>query len=132
MNWQEFDSETRALARKIDFKPDIVIAIVRGGLIPATILAKLLKVADMNVLCVARNDGVPRITNDVGDVARKNILLVEDMIETGRTLIAGKRYLEESGATVKTACLYTMPTSEITPDYSLKQVEEAMKFPWNS
>jgi len=53
------------------------------------------------------------------------------MIETGRALIEGKKYLEARGAIVKTACLYTMPNSEITPDYSLEEIPKVMDFPWN-
>lgn len=65
------------------------------------------------------------------DVSNKRILLVEDMIETGRALTEGKRFLEGRGALVQTACLYTMPQSEIVPDYSLSRVDKVTDFPWN-
>ncbi len=131
MNWDEFDAEVRELAQRIDYTPDIVVGIARGGVIPAALLSKILKVKDMFVLKLER-EGERKISAFlVSDISGKKILLVEDMLETGRGLIAGKKFLEEKGAEVRTACLYTMPKSEIVPDYSLKVVPEVVPFPWN-
>jgi len=41
-----------------------------------------------------------------------------------------KQCLESLSAKVKTACLYTMPISEIIPEFYLKQVQEVERFPW--
>jgi len=35
MTWQEFEEELNTLSQKIDFTPDIIVGIVRGGLVPA-------------------------------------------------------------------------------------------------
>ena len=130
MQWNEFDREVRELAKLIDYTPDMLIGIARGGVIPAVLLSKALKVKDFNILKMERVGEGRRITSDVIDVAGKKILLVEDTLETGRALKAGKEYLEERGAKVKTACLYTMPISEIAPDFSLREVPEVVQFPW--
>ena len=131
MKWDEFDADTRTLAGKIDFTPDIIVGIARGGVIPATLLAKILKVKDMFVLKLQRVNERRISAFMLDDISGKRILLVEDMIETGRGLKTGKEFLEEKGAAVKTACLYTMPISEITPDYFLKQIDQVADFPWN-
>jgi hypoxanthine phosphoribosyltransferase len=56
----------------------------------------------------------------VDDLSGQNVLLVEDMLETARSMKAARSYLEkDKGANIKTACLYTMPNSEIAPDYFL-------------
>ena len=70
------------------------------------------------------------VTEILEDLKGKTILLVEDMLETGRSLVVAKNYLEEKGATVKTVCLYTLPISEITPDYFLREVDAVIEFPW--
>jgi len=41
-----------------------------------------------------------------------------------------EEYLEKKGAIVKTTCFYIMPVSEIQPDFYLKEIKEAVKFPW--
>ena len=132
MDWETFDDETRRLAKMIPFKPDIIVGIARGGVIPAALIAKILDVKDMFLLTMQRDGAERKITSSVlMDVSGKDLLLVEDMIETGRALIAGKKFLEERGATVRTTCLYTMPTSEMKPDYFLAEVQEVAQFPWN-
>ena len=131
VNWNEFDKEVRILASKIDFHPDFVVGIARGGVIPAAIIARVLQVKDMYVLKIRKEVEERRVMAEtVPSPDGAKILLVEDMLETGESLIAGKKYLESKGAEVKTACLYTMPQTHIVPDYSLHEVSEVQKFPW--
>lgn len=131
MTWDEFQNAVKKLAAKIDDKFDIVIGIARGGVIPAVLLSRALDVKDMYVLKVRKDGDERRVIAEIfTDVSKKKVLLVEDMLETGKSLIVAKRYLEDDGAIVKTACLYTMPMTEIKPDYSLKKVGEIIKFPW--
>ncbi|MBI2623649.1 MAG: hypothetical protein HYW65_03690 [Candidatus Liptonbacteria bacterium] len=131
MSWDEFDKEIRALAEKVDYTPDMIVGVVRGGLVPARLLSTLLSVPQMRCITMARNGGTREILDELGgDIAGKKVLVVEDMIESGKSLAAAKKYLELNGAVVKTACLYTMPTSEMTPDYFLREVPEVMQFPW--
>ncbi|MBI5457718.1 phosphoribosyltransferase domain-containing protein [Candidatus Kaiserbacteria bacterium] len=131
MDWKKFDKEIRSLAGRIDWKPDAVIGIVRGGVIPAMVLANSLKVKKFYIIKVRHVGEGRKVKGDFAPgVAGMKILLVEDMLETGKSLAAAKKYLEERGAEVKTACLYTMPRSEIRPDFSLKEVTNVVPFPW--
>lgn len=131
MNWEEFDRELNELAGRItDFTPDIVVGIARGGVIPASLLARRLNVGKMLVLSVDKKEEGRIVTAYLPDVTEKGILLVEDMLETGRSMMAAKEYLEEKRAQVKTACLYSMPISEMRPDYFLKEVPVPVRFPW--
>ena len=131
LDWDTFTKEVKDLGNKIDYQPDLIVGIARGGVIPAVFLSKQLKVKDMMVLKV-RVEGNERILRAevVADVKDKNILLVEDMLETGKTLVVVKEYLESKGANVKTACLYIMPITEVKPDYFLTQINQVEKFPW--
>ena len=130
MSWDEFDKEIRALAQKIDYAPDVIVGVVRGGLVPARLLSSLLKVPQMRCITLERV-GERKILDELqGDFMGKKMLVVEDMIETGKGLVAAKKYLESKGALVKTACLYIMPISETKPDYFLREVAEVVKFPW--
>lgn len=131
MNWEEFRTEVKTLTNKIDFKPDVIIGIVRGGLVPARILSSELKVKDMYALTVKKVGEERKVTSDISeDLTGKKVLLVEDMLETGRSLVVAKDYLLTKGAEVKTACLYTMPISELKPDFFVKEVAEVTSFPW--
>ena len=131
MDWETFISEIQDLSERIDYQPDIVIGITRGGLIPSRLLSTYLNVKDMYCLSVQKVGEERRVVTEIlDDLVDKDILLVEDMIETGRGLIVAKQYLESKGAKVKTTCLYTMVISEIEPDFYLRQVKEVEEFPW--
>ena len=131
MDWETFISEIQDLSERIDYHPDIVIGITRGGLIPSRLLSTYLNVKDMYCLSVQKVGEERRVVTEIlDDLVDKDILLVEDMIETGRGLIVAKQYLESKGAKVKTTCLYTMVISEIEPDFYLRQVKEVEEFPW--
>src|SRR3989344_2694199 len=119
MNWNELREEVKSLASKIDYTPDVIIGIVRGGLIPARLLSSELRVKDMYAITVKKVGDERRVMNDIlEELSAKNVLLV------------AKEYLEEKGARIKTACLYTMPISELRPDFWLKEVSEVVPFPW--
>jgi len=72
------------LARMIDYAPDIVVGIARGGVIPAALLSKALGVKDMFTLKLERENDRRISADALPDISGKKILLVEDMLETGR------------------------------------------------
>jgi hypoxanthine phosphoribosyltransferase len=131
MDWKEVDSALTKLARKIDGKPDYIIGIVRGGLVPARILASRLDVKNMQCLTVKKQGAVRNVATDIlEELAGKSVVLVEDMLESGKSLIVAKQYLESRGAVVSTLAIYLQPRSEIIPDYYLSVREDVPKFPW--
>ena len=131
MDWKTFKNEIQKLSEKITDKPDIIIGITRGGLVPARLLSTYLKVKKMHCISVVKNNEERSVVTEITeDMSNKKVLLVEDMLETVRSLVVTKAYLEKKGANVKTACLYTMPISEIKPDYYLKEVDSVLEFPW--
>lgn len=131
MSWERLGQEIDALSEKISSRPDIIIGVVRGGIIPARLLATKLNVKDMYCLTIKKVGEERRATSDVNeDISGKSILLVEDALETGRSIIVAGDYLKQKGAIVQTACLYTVDETEIEPDYSLGKVPQIPTFPW--
>ncbi len=131
MSWQEVDAALAELAYKIKPKPDVIVGIARGGLVPARILASKLDSRDMYCLTIKKVGGERKVTTDIlDDISSKTILLVEDMLETGRSLVVAQRYLEAKGAIVITAALYAQPDSEIMPDFYLEARAQVPAFPW--
>lgn len=131
MTWEEFEKEITTLSSKVDINIDIIIGIIRGGIIPARLLSAKLNVNNMYCLRLKRVGSERKVTSEIlEDLTAKHVLLIEDMLETGKSLIAAKHYLEKKGAVVQTACLYTMPISAIKPDFFLKEINEVVNFPW--
>ena len=93
INWQEFHQDTKALAEKIRAhgKFDKIIAISRGGLIPAGILAYELDIRNSQAINISSYDGENRraedqieVSADIGAVDAAT-LIVDDLSDTGRT-----------------------------------------------
>ena len=145
VTWEDVENWTLSLAEKVrssNFEPDAIVAIARGGLCPARILADAL---DVNLVFSfkvehwgstatrTRNEAVilQRLTNEVRG---KRVLLVDDIVDTGKSLKAGKKHVEEVGAReVKTAAMQWIVNSEFEPDFYGVKVEEWAWFiyPWN-
>jgi len=131
MTWTVFKKEILSLSQKIDFKPDILVGIVRGGLVPTRLLSNILKVKNVYCLTVNKIAQKRKVQTEIKvNLKNKKILLIEDILETGKSLIEAKKYLELQGANIKTASLYIMPRSEIKPDFYLKTIYNLVKFPW--
>lgn len=96
--WEEILDQINRIGEKIlnEYYPDIIISVVRGGMVPSVILSHRLnvrKVLNINVLETV-NDEVnadkhePIITNriDLSEICGKKILLVDDILGTGATI----------------------------------------------
>ena len=116
--------------KQIDFgKVDSVVAISRGGIVPGALIANLLKV-DFHIININFRDDchnekydTPKLLNKIDfDTKNKNILLVDDVSRTGKTLNFAKELLNTN---VRTFVING------TADYSLYDYKECLIFPWN-
>lgn len=131
MNWQEVDDTIKQLASKITHKPDIIVGVIRGGLIPARLLAKYLSVKDMYALSVKKQGNRRLVTIEIKEsLSGKHVLIVEDVLESGVSMVTALNYLKTLGAKVETASLYFQPQTKIVPNYYISELYEVPTFPW--
>lgn len=118
LSWDDIMEICRELAMSIynDFDPDLVVGVARGGLIPATIIASILRKDLYPVSLSRRMKGVivrekPEVLVPVGDeVDGRRVLIVDERSETGETLRLAVRETQKKGARkVKTATIFSMP-----------------------
>jgi hypothetical protein len=142
--WDEMRSLSESLAEKIrssGFCPDYIVAIVRGGMVPAMNLSDILGVYDVLTVRV-RHWGATAQKNkaavlDVPLNARiegKKVLLVDDLTDSGdsiRLALAHLRTLHP--AEVRSAVLIHKASSSLVPDYYAEKEGEWkwVIFPWN-
>ena len=137
MEWTAFINDTKSLARKIKedyFAPDMLIAVARGGWIPTRLLSDYLDVKNIASIGVKYLDDertklfiyshptLPSITH--------NILIIEDMLESGSSIKWVQAYYDEIGYTTRTASVYITNKTSFFPDYYYKKLHINTKFPW--
>jgi len=140
-SWDEIYEMLLNLAekmRKDKFKPDIIVGISRGGWPPARVMSDLLgnvKLANVTVefyVGIAEAASEPVLTQTVSTpVNGKDVLLFDDVADTGKSLHLAKDHLESNQAkSVKTAVIFYKPWSIMVPDYYEKKTRSWIVFPW--
>lgn len=87
------------ILKKTDLVNPIVVSPDIGGVVRARAVAKLLDDADMAIIDKRRpKANVAQVMHIIGDVADRDCILVDDMIDTGGTLVKAAEALKERGA----------------------------------
>ncbi len=140
-SWDEIEEMTKKLTEKIKksrFKFDWIVGISRGGLVPARLLSDYFdcpRVAIMRVEfyeSVGKTKDFPRITQPLQvSVKEKNVLLVDDVADTGRSLVVAKDHIKRKGAKeIMIATLHYKPISIFKPDFYIEETSAWIIYPW--
>ena len=121
------------------FKPEVIVGISRGGLIPARILSDLLEnpnLADVGVEFYsgkAEKKEAPILTREVSvPVAEKQVLVVDDVADSGRSLdLVRKNVLRNGAKEARIGTLYYKPWSIVKPDFFEEETKFWVVFPWD-
>lgn len=143
LSWKDIDRMADELAGKIKesgFKPDYLVGIAVGGLIPLGLLAKRLDIGNILTVSTASYDGNHnqkelKITYlPEADLSGKKVLLIDEIADTGTTL---KKMREifigqyQSGELKIATLAVNKAKSAVLPDfYALAGEGEWIKFPW--
>ena len=144
LTWETFGAASRQLAVEIaqdGFRPDIVLAIARGGLFVAGALGYALDVKNLHVINVEFYTGVderlpmpvvlPPVPAPV-DLAGAHVLIADDVADTGATLELVKDFCTEHVAAVRCAVIYEKPHSRVKAEYVWRRTNEWIDFPWSA
>jgi hypoxanthine phosphoribosyltransferase len=136
INWESAIRNCEELSGMINFMPDIIVGISRGGLVPARIISDILGVREVAILSVrfysgiGKTEGKPAITQDISlDIRGKRILVVDDVADSGKSLLFAMERLKEARE-VKTATLHHKPGSAFRPDYFVSSTTAWIVYPW--
>jgi hypothetical protein len=120
------------------YKPDLLIAISRGGFDPARIMSDQLNIRKLASLQIIYYTGLntkrdePEVLFPLNaQVEGLKVLVVDDVSDSGNSLIVVKRYVEEKGASeVRLATLHHKPWSKFMPDFFAEEVDKWIIYPW--
>jgi hypoxanthine phosphoribosyltransferase len=143
IGWEGFYQLARTLTGRIrtsGFLPDLIVAISRGGLVPARVLADRLDLFDLATLKIEHYHAMhkqPRARVRyplTAQVEGRRVLLVDDVSDTGDSLQLATEHLLERGrpARLRSAVLHHKRVSSFEPDYFAEAVVEWrwIIYPW--
>ena len=143
VTWNEFYDLAKSLSRLIKssgWRPDLVVAIGRGGYVPARVVCDVLvfdlltsmKIEHWGIGAQKRDEAMVRFPLATG-VSGQKILIVDDVTDTGDTLTTAVGYVESLGPKeTRTAVLQHKISSEFEPDYYSEKITEWkwIIYPW--
>jgi len=141
LGWEDVQRLAEKVAENVltsGFRPDVIVAISRGGFDPARILCDQLSIQRLASLQVEYYTGVeqrrgtPEIVFPLNaDVPDLKVLVVDDVSDSGNSLKAARDHVLERGASeVRVATLHVKPWSNFRPDYYAEEVEAWVVYPW--
>ncbi|ROS78454.1 phosphoribosyltransferase [Cellulomonas sp. PhB143] len=144
LTWDTFGRAARELAEQVvasGFVPEVVVAVARGGLLPGGAVAYALGTKGVGTLNVEFYTDIgqtladPRVLPplmDTSELPGARVLVVDDVADSGRTLALVMEMLATQGAEARSAVLYTKPRSIVRPDYSWRNTDLWITFPWSA
>jgi hypothetical protein len=139
ITWDEVEAVCREIAFEASrsFGPDAVVGIAKGGLIPATIIASILR-ADLYPCLVSRrrrgeivSDRPLVIVSVSQKVVGQRVLVVDEMVMTGETMrLVATQCRKEKARQVKTAAIWAGSESWKPTWYGIEAAGFIM-FPWD-
>jgi hypoxanthine phosphoribosyltransferase len=144
MTWDDLGDGARELAQAVSddgYRPDMILAIARGGLLVAGALSYALGVKNTYTMNVEFYTGiderlpVPMIlppVPDLVDVSSARVLIADDVADTGATLKLVQEFCAGKVAEVRCAVLYEKPRSEVKSEYVWRRTDRWITFPWSA
>ncbi len=144
VSWEDLDALTAGLAIRLEGRPfDVLLAIARGGLVPAGMLAYRLGIREILVAAVAAYD-------DHGNMAPtplilhfpaqerfrdRSVLVVDEVWETGNTAVLVAELVRQAGGRPTTAVLHYKPGRSrvaVRPDVHAVTTEQWVVYPYKA
>ncbi len=143
VSWDQFHRDARALAWRLHGEGpfEAIVCITRGGLVPAAIVARELEIRLIESVCIAsyhdyKTQGSldvlkgidPKVTA-LGEGEGRRVLVVDDLVDTGKTASVVRRLLPKAHF----ATVYAKPQGRPMVDTFVTEVSQDtwIYFPWD-
>jgi xanthine phosphoribosyltransferase len=141
VTWDQFHRDSRALAWRLTSEGpfEAVVAIARGGLVPAAIVARELNIRKVESVAIKsydhKNQGGIKVlkpmAQEILDLAKNGskVLIVDDLVDTGATA----RVVREMLPGAHFATVYAKPKGREMVDTFITEVSQDtwIFFPWD-
>lgn len=139
VTWAEVHRDAKLLVRRLlpMAKWAGIVAISRGGLVPAAIFAREMEIRLVDTLCISTYEDKSRgdvkmlkVPEGAAAVGGKGWLIVDDLVDTGVTMRAARKLLPQAYV----ATIYAKPSGIPTVDAYVHEVPQStwIHFPWDT
>ena len=144
LTWHDVDALIDHLIPQFNAAYDALLMITRGGIIPGGLIAEALDVRDVLTAAVEFSSGVEKTLSwpsflqfPAHTLLRgKRILVVDDVWDSGRTIMAVKGRVEQAGGYPELAVLHYKPRESLFPNeaphYYAAVTDAWIVYPWEA
>jgi len=137
-SWKELDADTRTLCnniKQINFVPDYVVGIIRGGAIPAVICSHAFDCPVVLVYCSFRDTNIQDYTrlDQISKDAHsgKKVLIIDDIVDSGKTIAAIKDRMINTHQNILYAALWYNPSQTLVDiDLWVRAIDRSIDERW--
>src|SRR5687767_10891361 len=143
VSWTDVGRMVRMLLQQVHRDYDNIMVITRGGMVPACLISE--RTGIRNILCAAvvfyegstQKHEKPVFVQfpDDGHVKGRRVLVIDDVWESGSTIVAVRDRLRAAGASVEICVLHYKPTRSRfpgeKPDYYAEETDRWIVYPWD-
>lgn len=138
--YEEFRVDVKILAKDIkeNFNPEVLLAVARGGMSLGHSLAVILNTRNLFSLNSIHYDDTKKLDTieifNIPDISKyKKVLLVDDIVDSGESLLEIKRVLQEKFSHIefKIATIFYKKSALLKPDFKVKEAKEWVNFFWD-
>lgn len=137
VSWQEFHLMGFELSQQLKPLKDIdqIVSVARGGHVLARILSDLMDLPIFSVSIQsyqAMQQHEIEITQELApELVQRHVLLVDEVVDSGKTLERGLEYLSDLGAEVVTSvAAHVKPHASHKPDFYIEVTDNWVVYPY--
>ncbi len=143
LTWHDVQECVADVVRRLENDYDCMLVITRGGLVPACLISERIGLRNILVAAVMFYVGVdqkldaPIFLQFPADplLAGKKVLVVDDVWDSGRTITAVTKRVEEAQGKPTTAVLHFKPARSLypnlEPDVYGRETGDWLVYPWD-
>ncbi len=144
LTYELFGDAVRDLAHQVvasGYEPDVVLGVARGGLGLAMGLGYALDVKNLSTVNVEFYTGVDERlavpimlppTPAAVDLSGLQVLIADDVSDTGRTLELVRDFFGDHVAEARIAVVYEKTHTDVRADYVWRRTDRWINFPWST
>ncbi|HEX6513916.1 MAG TPA: phosphoribosyltransferase family protein [Chloroflexota bacterium] len=143
LTWHDVQACVSSIIGQLERDYDCMLVVTRGGLVPACLISEQINLRNILVAAVMFYTGVDqRLESPIflqfpadPQLAGKKILVVDDVWDSGRTIMTVKARVEEAQGRPDIAVLHFKPArslfGEARPDFCGKETNDWLVYPWD-